>query len=190
MKEDKGPSSKSSAEKQAGAGKGPEEDEAPAGPVSRLLDLLVRKHLHPISVHFPNGILPAAVLFLFLALVFELAGLAHRTVLSVELWVLHEVAFLNLVLVVLSMPVVLFSGFLHWKKRFRGIMTKVIRTKIICGFIVLALGIFLLAWRIFFPIAVTAGGPVSWLYFLVNIAVLVPAVIAGNLGGRLVFGKK
>jgi uncharacterized membrane protein len=160
------------------------------GAVDRLLDLISQKHLHPISVHFPNGILPAAVLFLFLALVLDAAGLAGRAFLSIELSAFHHVAFLDLAFVVLAMPVVLFSGFVDWKKRYKGIMTKVIRTKIICGAIVFILGIALVAWRLAAPESVMGGGIGGWLYLVVNAGMLAAAGIAGNLGGRLVFGRK
>ncbi len=163
---------------------------APADPLSRLLDIMVKKHLHPISVHFPNGILPAALLFLLLAMGLDILGLADRDVLGLELSALHDVAFLNLAFVVLAMPVVLFSGFLDWKKHYRGIMTRIIRTKMTCGFIVLGLGVALLVWRLAFPESVTGGGLISLLYFLVNAGMLAAAGVAGNRGGRLVFGKK
>ncbi len=36
-----------------------------------VTDLMVKNHLHPISVHIPNGVLPAAVIFAVLAMVFH-----------------------------------------------------------------------------------------------------------------------
>ncbi|UCD32112.1 MAG: rubredoxin-type Fe(Cys)4 protein, partial [Desulfobacterales bacterium] len=43
----------------------------------RLFDLMVKHHVHPISVHIPNGVLPASVLFIVLAAIFNISGLSQ-----------------------------------------------------------------------------------------------------------------
>ena len=63
-----------------------------------ITDLMVKHHIHPITVHFPNGIVPVAVAFIFLAVMFSVG--------SLEL-----AAFYNMIFVVLTLPMVLFSGF-------------------------------------------------------------------------------
>ena len=68
-----------------------------------MLDFMVKHHVHPISVHIPNGVLPVSVIFIVLAAVFNFSGLS-------------QAAFYNLVFVVLTMPLVLFSGYNEWQK--------------------------------------------------------------------------
>ena len=91
-------------------------------------------HLHPISVHFPNGVLPVAVIFTGLAILFNHAGL-------------QEAAYYNLIFVVLTLPAVLFSGYISWHKRYRGAMTKIFVIKIVCAVISSVAAVGLLVWR-------------------------------------------
>ena len=68
--------------------------------------LIMKHHLHPISVHTPNGVLPVAIVFLFLATAFGLAGF-------------EMAAFFNLVFVLLTMPFVVLTGVVAWRSRYR-----------------------------------------------------------------------
>ena len=134
-----------------------------------------KHHIHPISTHFPNGVLPFTVAFLFLAVFFQYKQLAF-------------VAFVNLVGVVITMPMVLFSGYVDWKAKYGGGFTPVFVTKMVCGAVVLITGIFLVTWRIVNPeVAQTCSGQ-CWTYFFVHLIMLAAAGIAGYLGGELVFG--
>ena len=63
---------------------------------------LVKYHAHPMSVHIPNGVVPISVVFAFAAVLLNFAGLA-------------EAAFYNNIVVVVSMPFVLYSGYLSWQ---------------------------------------------------------------------------
>src|SRR3990172_4528699 len=81
------------------ADQAPAKDDMPAtGPLPKarpaglnfLFSLMAKNHAHPMAVHFPNGVLPAAVLFLFLSLVFQIAHLP-------------QAAFYNLLFVTLVM---------------------------------------------------------------------------------------
>jgi uncharacterized membrane protein len=60
-----------------------------------ITEQMTKLHAHPISVHIPNGVAPVAVLFALLAALFGSPTL-ERT------------ATANLVIVLLSMPFVLF----------------------------------------------------------------------------------
>lgn len=148
-----------------------------SGLFGKLVELMLKNHLHPISVHTPNGIVPAAVLFLFLAVALKMSS--------------FEVpAFYNMVFVLLAMPVVLFSGYIEWQKHYRGAKTMVFITKLSCGIVVLVSLTVLVIWRIVNP---DVAGPESssrWIYFLLHLVALGAVGLAGNLGGKLVFGRK
>lgn len=144
---------------------------------ARMTDLMLKNHLHPIAVHTPNGIVPAAVVFLLLAMVlkrdsFELA------------------AFYNIIFVLLVMPLVLFSGFIEWRKHYRGARTMIFFLKIACGMVVFLSLLFLVAWRITDPGIASPDSSVRWTYLLIHAIALVAAGLAGHLGGKLIFGRK
>ena len=67
----------------------------PTTPLGRALHFLYKQmlkhHAHPISVHFPNGVLPVAFIFMILAVLLESRAL-------------ETAAYCNLVFVVLSLP--------------------------------------------------------------------------------------
>lgn len=140
----------------------------------RIYQLIVKHHVHPISVHIPNGLLPVSVLFIFLAVIFKFTSLS-------------QAAFYNLIFVVFAMPLVLFSGFIVWQKKYNGAMTTLFLTKIICGSVVSLTAIILVIWSIVDPgvSARTSAHIVAFLF--VNIVMLGAAVTAGFLGGKLVF---
>jgi len=155
----------------------PEPKPAITGLYARLTDLLYKNHAHPILVHYPNGVLPVAVLFTILAMV-----LGHA--------VLATAAFYNLIFVLLVMPMVIFSGFISWQKRYKGIMTKTFSTKILCGFIVIVTALILVGWHQNNPTILSAPSAARWLFLLVHLVMLAAAGIAGHLGGKLVFGNR
>lgn len=151
--------------------------EKDAGLPGILVKLILENHLHPISVHMPNGIVPAAVLFLFLAVGLKMSS--------------FEVpAFYNMVFVLLAMPVVLLTGFVEWQKHYKGARTAVFFTKIICGFVVLVSLTVLVVWRIGNPEVAGPESSARWIYFLLHLIVLAAVGLAGKLGGKLVFGRK
>ena len=72
------------------------------------------------AVHIPNGVLPLSFILLILSAV------SGCDTLSVA-------AACNMVFVVLAMPLVLFTGYVEWKKRYKGFLSKRFLTKIICA---------------------------------------------------------
>lgn len=140
----------------------------------RIYQLMAKHHVHPISVHIPNGLLPVSVLFIFLAVIFKFTGLS-------------QAAFYNLIFVVFTMPLVLFSGVIVWQKKYNSAMTTLFRTKMICGGVVSLTAMILVIWSIVDPgvLALTSAHLGAFLF--VNIVMLGAAVTAGFLGGKLVF---
>ena len=80
---------------------------------------IVKHHLHPIMVHTPNGILPMALVFLLITAFFGLP-------------LFETAALYSFVFVLISMPLVLFTGYEVWQKRYRGAMTPIFKVKICC----------------------------------------------------------
>ncbi len=139
----------------------------------RLIDLAIENHAHPITVHIPNGVLPIAVVMVLLAAIFDMPTLG-------------KAAFYNMVFILLSMPFVFFTGYLHWQFKFGGNMTPLFRGKIISGVVVSALALMLVIWALIDP---TAAEQPSLLYVCLHLVMLAAAGYAGYLGGRLVFHR-
>ncbi|KPA18300.1 flavin reductase [Candidatus Magnetomorum sp. HK-1] len=139
-----------------------------------ICENVINHHLHPISVHFPNGIIPVAVLFVLMSAVFGSANVALA-------------AFYNTVFVTLAMPIVLFTGYVEWQRRYGGTFTNLFITKIICGIVVLAMAILLTLWGIFDESVTQNNAVISWLYIFFYLVMLGAAGVAGHLGGKLVF---
>lgn len=138
--------------------------------------LISKHHIHPIAVHIPNGVAPAAVIFITLATFFQLEGFA-------------QAAFYNMAFVLLAMPLVLFSGYVDWQKRFGGNLTSIFWIKIVCGFVVLLTSIILVVWRIMDPNVAAVASTSRWAFLGVHLVLLCAAGIAGFCGGKLVFNQ-
>lgn len=134
--------------------------------------LIVRLHLHPISVHTPNGIIPIALVFLALAIVFGYEPL-------------EKASFFNLIVVFLAMPVVLFTGYIVWQKKYRGALTIIFKIKLVSAAIVTVLTSLLVFWRIIDPEIAFSGDMGSWIYLALGGVNLVAAGVAGHIGGKL-----
>jgi len=142
----------------------------------KIANLVMRHHLHPITVHTPNGVIPVAVVFLVLATVFGVKAF-------------EMAAFFNLIFVLFTMPVVVLTGYLAWQKKYNGAKTSIFITKIICSAIVAVLLGWMVCWRLIDPEVALSGETSAWVYLAIS-GVLVGAVgIAGHLGGKLVFGS-
>ena len=139
----------------------------------RLIDLAIKNHAHPISVHIPNGVLPIAVVMVLLAAIFNMPMLGRA-------------GFYNMVFILLSMPFVFFTGYLHWQFKFGGHMTPLFRGKIISAAVVSAFSLVLVIWALIDP--QVAEQP-SFLYICLHLVMLGAAGYAGYLGGRLVFHR-
>lgn len=153
---------------------------APARPSTlkeKLIGQILRHHLHPISGHFPNGILPASVVFLLLGV---LPGLAN----------FNEVGFYNMAFVLLTMPLVLITGYLEWQRRYQGAKTVLFLTKISCALVVLVSLLILVIWRVVNPAVTDPASADRLIYLGISVVMLAAAGIAGFLGGKLVFGAR
>lgn len=138
-----------------------------------IFQQMSKHHLHPISVHFPNGVLPVSVIFLVVSALFQIS-------------IFSTVAHYNLMFVVLSMPVVLVSGFIDWKLRYNGAMTAPFKIKIACGIVVTIVSLLLVIWLFIDP-QVAVSSPLKIPFIGVCLVLLAAAGLAGFFGGKLVF---
>ncbi len=144
---------------------------------SLLTRLIMKFHVHPISVHMPNGILPVAVIFLAISIFLGIQSF-------------EAAAYYNMVFVLFTMPVVLLTGYLEWKNRYKGAKTFIFFTKIICSVIVTVSLVILVVWRFVEPGVVGGDSPFRLIYFGIAAVMLAATGIAGHLGGKLVFGTR
>jgi uncharacterized membrane protein len=144
------------------------------GKVRFVLDVVKSSRVHPIAVHFPNGVLPACLLFLYLSL---LTGLQD----------LERAAFFLLIVVVLAVPVSLTSGFLDWKRNYAGRKVPVFYRKIGLASGLLAFGVVAALLRGLGPALFGPGGLLQWVYVVILTSMLFLVVLLGHWGGKLVF---
>jgi len=148
-----------------------------SGILNGPINLIVKRHLHSIAAHIPNGVIPAAVLFLFLALLLDHEGLS-------------KAAFYDIIFVAAALPAVLLFGIVSWKKRYGGHITSRFKIKAIGGSVVFISALVVVIWRAVDPNVTDGSAAVAWIYFLFHVVMLGAAVITGHQGGKLVFGNK
>ena len=141
---------------------------------SPLSEMILKFHLHPITVHAPNGIIPMAFVFLIIASVFSVLSL-------------DQAAFYSFVFTLLSMPAVLFTGYVTWKHKYQGALTSIFKMKIAASIVSVILLCLLVFWRMIDPGIFSAGGMPMVIYLLLTLGLVGAVGLAGHLGGKLVF---
>jgi len=150
----------------------------PTTPLGRVLhfflEQMLKHHAHPVSVHIPNGVLPVAFIFTILAVLLESRAL-------------ETAAYCNLVFVVLALPLVLFSGYVEWQKRYMGLRSRQFMVKIGCAVAVFVLAFVVVVWWTVNPDVLQVPSSGRTIFMLANLLALGAAVVAGLIGGKLVF---
>lgn len=139
--------------------------------------MIQKHHVHPIVVHFPNGILPLAVIFTLLALF----GCGES---------FDTAAYYNMVAVLFSLPIVAYSGYIEWESRYRRARTLLFKIKIASSILMSILLVVLLVWRTFVPNVVLAQDSMSYTYLGISCLMVLFAGITGHIGGKLVFSSR
>jgi len=150
----------------------PEKEPEPKTGFEKITHFLVKHHAHPVSVHMPNGILPAAVILFILAWLF-----------GNSLFV--KAGFINLIFVILALPMVLFSGVLEWQKKYNQGLTTIFKVKILAATLTTTACLVSVIWYMIDPEVLASSK--AWVFILVNLVMLAGAGIAGHIGGKLVF---
>ncbi|MBF0572469.1 MAG: rubredoxin [Desulfamplus sp.] len=152
-------------------------------------NFLVKHHAHPISVHFPNGLLPVAVTFFVLAFILNMLCLSNNTTNTCSIdgiiTMLSTAGFLNILFVLLVLPFVIFAGYVEWIKKYNKAMTSLFIIKITAAAVTAITSVFNVVWYIIDPGVLSSN--LSFLFILLNLIMLASAGIAGHLGGKLVF---
>jgi uncharacterized membrane protein len=130
--------------------------------------------LHAVAAHFPNGLIPAAVLFLFLC--FLSRSLRFE-----------ETAYLLLLLVLVVIPLSLASGIYDWRKRYGGVRAGIFYKKIVLAVLLFILTSGAAGLRYLHPEIFHQDHPLQTVYLsLVGLAFVV-SVLLGHYGGKLAF---
>ena len=140
-------------------------------------ELIVKHHLHPIMVHTPNGILPMVMVFLLVTVFFGLP-------------LFETAALYSFVFVLLTMPLVLFTGYEVWQKRYRGALTPIFKIKIVAAGISVILLFSLTIWRAIQPDIMTTASNGRWVFLFLSFLLVGAVGAAGHMGGKLVFGSR
>jgi rubredoxin/uncharacterized membrane protein len=150
----------------------PKKQPPPETGFEKIKSLALKHHVHPVSVHTPNGILPAAVVLWILAWIFDSELLA-------------KAAMINMIFVVLAFPVVIFTGILEWQKKYQGALTPLFKIKILAAALTTVSCVISLIWYLADPEILS--GSKAFVFILVNIVMVAAAGVAGFIGGKLVF---
>ncbi len=153
---------------------GPAEAAESSGSGNFITDMLIKHHVHPISVHIPNGVIPLIFLFIVIAEFFHSGNIARA-------------AFYNSVAVLLSLPLVLFTGFNEWKNKYGGHLTTRFTIKITAALIVTASCLASVVWYLLDPRILQQGAAGGTGFLIVNLIMLAGTGVAGFIGGKLVF---
>lgn len=135
---------------------------------------LLIHHAHPMTVHVPNGVLPIVVLFMFVSAVLGTESLA---------WA----AFYFAVMVVISMPVVLYTGLNEWRRKYKRAKTTLFMVKIAAAVVVAVSSLLIVIWYFINPDVIFSGAARRGSFLLLNIIMFVATGVAGFIGGKLVF---
>jgi len=132
-------------------------------------------HLHPIFIHFPQGLFPVAFASLCIYL---LTGFREY----------EAGAFVAALFGALVAPLTTAAGFFDWWNRYQAYLTSVFKIKITGSFVLMALAGPAALLRAFHPdLAVLPLAGLGWVYFGLLAACTGTCVVLGHYGGKLVF---
>jgi hypothetical protein len=129
---------------------------------------------HAVASHFINGLVPVAILFMFL------------TLLTVDPYYEHTVIHL-IFMATLTIPFSVFSGIRDWRKKFHRSRAPIFYRKIKLSILLALLCAAVIAIRLVWPTPLAAGGGIAWLYGGCIFMTLPVAVLLGHLGGKLAY---
>ncbi len=126
-------------------------------------------------VHFTNALYPVALFFLILSYYYkpDFCRFAYYHL---------------LILATVSVPLSYTTGFLEWKKKYKGYRTRIFMQKIRVGILLFGLGLLNTLWYGMSPAVVDTAGLMRAVFLLLNFVHLPLVFYLGYLGGRLVFG--
>lgn len=132
-----------------------------------------RVHLHVLLVHFPISMFGVGFMFQVLHLMFapDSFTLASAVVMTAG--------------AVMMIPTTL-SGWMSWKRSYKGAKTKLFKRKITIAFTMLVFSLVLMAWRLTFSAAFDEKlAAAHWIFMAGSVLLIVGAVAEGYFGGKL-----
>jgi predicted heme/steroid binding protein/uncharacterized membrane protein len=135
---------------------------------------MLRRHPHPMTVHFP-------IVFMLSTTFFTLLYMATGNT-SFE-----KTAFHCLVGGTLFAPLVIATGFLSWWVNYMGKILRPVVIKMIVSIIMLVVSVILVSWRAAVPDIITVFRPVSLIYLLLNMSLSPMVLVIGWYGAKLTF---
>jgi predicted heme/steroid binding protein/uncharacterized membrane protein len=144
--------------------------------LSRLLQRfpLLRRHPHPMTVHFPIVFMLSATLFNLLYLI---TGVA-----SFEVTALHCLG-----AGVLFLPMVILTGLYTWWLNYMAKPITPVKIKIIVSLILLVTSVIAFVWRLQSPEVLHSFSGLNLLYFLLIVALAPLVITIGWFGANLTF---
>ncbi len=133
---------------------------------------ILRRHPHPMMVHFPMAYSIAAVLFMVLDLLFPPVG------------PFEQMAFAMVIMAALFTPLAIGTGLLTWWVNYAGRRIHQVNRKLQFAILMALAEILCLALRIGGPVR---GGAMEVIYFCLVFFMAIDAVILGYYGGQLTF---
>jgi predicted heme/steroid binding protein/uncharacterized membrane protein len=135
---------------------------------------LLRRHPHPMMVHFP-------IVFMFAVFLFD--GLF--LLIGVEAF--ETTAMHCLTAGILFVPVAMATGYYTWWLNYLSRPMRPVTIKKNLSWILLFTSIVVLAWRICDPQVLSAAGPGRVLYLFLTFALFVITIVIAYFGGQLTF---
>lgn len=132
---------------------------------------------HAVSAHFPAALIPTCVLFL---LITEVCGYLP----------LEFAAFALLVVIVISIPLTMLTGFFLWHKNYHRARSAIFKKKIVLAWALFLVALATLIWRLVTPDLLINGGAGAAFYLLLNLMMLVCVTLLGHYGGMLISAKR
>lgn len=144
----------------------------------RIVQLILDRHPHPISVHFPIGLGLVAALFQFLGLLYGQQPIAYT---------FKQVAFWNLIICAIGTPPAIATGTLSWIYNYSMVWTPIYRMKV--GLSVVLVVLAAAALIIHFAALQNAqhAGAWYWAYSAIVMAMGPVVVGLGYYGGKITF---
>lgn len=136
--------------------------------------IIQRLNVHPISAHFPSAFFPFSAVFLIMFIIN--GGKAFEVGAIYTLWA-----------GVLTNPIAIFSGFVDWKKRYKGAKVPIFKKKITYSITAQLLGIICAGWLCVEPNVLTEDVIFPYVFTALMITSTVFTFLVGRWGARLVY---
>ena len=142
--------------------------------VSLIQEMMETFQPHAVAAHFPNALLPTALLFIVIAMF--IAPLS-----------LSDAAWYLLLVLLPTIPATMATGLYEWKTRFEGKTATIFKRKIQFASILIILLFITVGLRFSLGDPLAADGLWKWGFLGLLFAMLACVGVLGHYGGKLVF---